>query len=316
MGLTLPTRFLLCFPFSSLLRQSALRSSSSCMYHFLLPWGPFGQCPPIFVPGAKFPMFFSQFHAACPICSMHCPRPVLISCPFTMPFCDWHQQKITWKFSTSPNQRSSNGSRSGHHPTKKSRPSCKTSWTLSIKLINRELFQRQICKISSESMPRSEAYEFQLLLARQISPSSLEYQNAAINLIVTSIRTPTNFDFDTLLTINSVVATKDHPLFSLLHIFLNDGLEELRAWTSKHGDILSQHSTFQLYFACHTLNICVPDLDASALERKIRLLSLAALGFKNVGQQVSYETIASTIDIPVNQVERWVIDGKNSPSRS
>ena len=51
------------------------------------------------------------------------------------------------------------------------------------------------------------------------------------------------------------------------------------------------------------------DLDKAQLDRKIRLLSLATLGFQNVGADLSYATVASTIQIQESEVERWVIDG-------
>lgn len=51
-------------------------------------------------------------------------------------------------------------------------------------------------------------------------------------------------------------------------------------------------------------------LDKAQLDRKIRLLSLATLGFQNVGRDLSYVTVASTVQIQESEVERWVIDGK------
>lgn len=53
-------------------------------------------------------------------------------------------------------------------------------------------------------------------------------------------------------------------------------------------------------------------LDKAQLERKIRLLSLATLGFQNVGRDLPYPVIAETLQVEVADVERWVIDGKLS----
>ena len=52
------------------------------------------------------------------------------------------------------------------------------------------------------------------------------------------------------------------------------------------------------------------DLDQAQLERKIRLLALTTLAFQNIGHELPYATIASTVQIEPSQVERWVIDGK------
>ena len=45
------------------------------------------------------------------------------------------------------------------------------------------------------------------------------------------------------------------------------------------------------------------------LEHKIRLLTLASLGFKHVGQNLPYSTIAEALDVDAADVEKWVIDG-------
>lgn len=51
-----------------------------------------------------------------------------------------------------------------------------------------------------------------------------------------------------------------------------------------------------------------PELDSSELERKIRLLTLATLGFQNIGRDLPYSVIASALQIEPSQVESWVID--------
>jgi hypothetical protein len=50
-------------------------------------------------------------------------------------------------------------------------------------------------------------------------------------------------------------------------------------------------------------------LDTAQLERKIRLLSLADLGFQNIGQDLPYAHVAAVLQVPPSEVERWVIDG-------
>jgi hypothetical protein len=51
------------------------------------------------------------------------------------------------------------------------------------------------------------------------------------------------------------------------------------------------------------------DLNAAQLERKIRLLSLADLGFQNIGQDLPYAHVAAVLQVAPSEVERWVIDG-------
>lgn len=50
-------------------------------------------------------------------------------------------------------------------------------------------------------------------------------------------------------------------------------------------------------------------LEKTQLERKIRLLTLASLGFKNVGQNLPYSKVAQALQVEPSEVEYWVIDG-------
>jgi len=54
------------------------------------------------------------------------------------------------------------------------------------------------------------------------------------------------------------------------------------------------------------------ELDQAQLERKIRLLSFASLGFAHVGHDLSYSEVASVLQIELSQVEKWAIDGMSS----
>ena len=55
--------------------------------------------------------------------------------------------------------------------------------------------------------------------------------------------------------------------------------------------------------------IYLSDLDKAQLERKISLLTLATLGFQNLGRDIPYAVAASIIQVSEAEVERWVIDG-------
>ena len=54
------------------------------------------------------------------------------------------------------------------------------------------------------------------------------------------------------------------------------------------------------------------DLEAPQLERKMRLLALADLGFSRIGQNLSYAEIATALQIETGEVERWGIDSVSS----
>jgi translation initiation factor 3 subunit M len=151
----------------------------------------------------------------------------------------------------------------------------------------------------SENPPhanRDNAYHYKLVHVRSLDPASKSTQPAALNAIATAVSDPAVLDFDPLFKLDAVLAAKSHPLFALLRIFLNGGLDDLRAWQRAHADV---SSTFRL--------------DPEQLECKIRLLALADLGFQNIGQDLPYARVAATLQVTPSEVERWVIDGSPAP---
>ncbi|OJT15468.1 Eukaryotic translation initiation factor 3 subunit M [Trametes pubescens] len=135
------------------------------------------------------------------------------------------------------------------------------------------------------------SYQYQLSYVRSLPPSSPVAQAAAIDAVAAALRLPSYFDFDTLFRLDAVVAAKGHELFALLQIFLNEGLPQYKAWADSHADAIAKY-----------------ELDSAQLERKIRLLTLATLGFQNMGRDVPYSVIASALQVEPSQVESWVID--------
>jgi translation initiation factor 3 subunit M len=97
--------------------------------------------------------------------------------------------------------------------------------------------------------------------------------------------------FDRLYKFEIADSVKGHPIAALLEIFRTGGLSEYRSWESTHADAVAKHISNKSY-----------------LEHKIRLLSLATLAFEHVGRELPYASVASTLEIPETEVERWVID--------
>jgi translation initiation factor 3 subunit M len=65
-----------------------------------------------------------------------------------------------------------------------------------------------------------------------------------VDAIATALRLPNIFDFDPLFKLDAVVAVNDHELFSLLHIFLNEGLSQFKTWEGKHANAFQKYSEF------------------------------------------------------------------------
>lgn len=51
-------------------------------------------------------------------------------------------------------------------------------------------------------------------------------------------------------------------------------------------------------------------LNRTDVERKIRLLTLASLGFTYVGHDLPYSKVAEALQVESSDVEKWAIDGK------
>ncbi|KAG1831051.1 hypothetical protein EV424DRAFT_214315 [Suillus variegatus] len=138
---------------------------------------------------------------------------------------------------------------------------------------------------------RETAYHHTLSYVSLLLSSSPESQSAAIDAIALALRLPSLFDFDPLFKSDAVVSAKNHELFSLLQMFLNSGLPELHSWLVSHRAALEKY-----------------ELDRAQLERKIRLLSFASLGFAHVGHDLPYSEVASILQIELSQVEKRAID--------
>jgi translation initiation factor 3 subunit M len=84
-------------------------------------------------------------------------------------------------------------------------------------------------------------YEYTLVYVRSLSPSDPSLQEAGLETIATALRSPPVFNFDSLLKLDVVIASKDHPLFSLLQIVLNNGLSEFKSWEATHPGVLEKY---------------------------------------------------------------------------
>ncbi|KAG6841852.1 hypothetical protein C0991_006259 [Blastosporella zonata] len=135
------------------------------------------------------------------------------------------------------------------------------------------------------------AYEYEQLYVQTLPSTSSAAQEGAVKLIANALRLPTVFDFDPLFKIDAVVAVKDHELYSLLQIFLSQGLPEFKAWEGSHPDALTKHN-----------------LDSTQLERKIRLLTLASLAFQYIGRNLPYLKVVEALQVDAKDVEKWAID--------
>ncbi|KAG2108659.1 uncharacterized protein F5147DRAFT_612440 [Suillus discolor] len=155
----------------------------------------------------------------------------------------------------------------------------------------RSQFLKSIVDAFIQSDQPETAYHHTLSYVSSLPSSSPESQSAAVDAIALALRLPSLFDFDPLFKLDAVVSAQDHELFSLLQVFFNSGLPELNSWLESHPAALEKY-----------------ELDRAQLERKIRLLSFASLGFAHVGHDLPYSEVASILQIELSEVEKWAID--------
>ncbi|KAG2060054.1 hypothetical protein BDR06DRAFT_1003102 [Suillus hirtellus] len=180
----------------------------------------------------------------------------------------------------------SNGELETLHLSRKDVEQWLQEWDISAE--ERSQFLKSIVDAFIQSGQPETAYHHTLSYVSSLSSSSPESQSAVVDAIALALRLPSLFDFDPLFKLDAVVSAKDHELFSLLQVFLNSGLPELHSWLESHSAALEKYG--------------------KSLERKIRLLSFASLGFAHVGHDLPYSEVASTLQIELSEVEKWAID--------
>jgi len=133
--------------------------------------------------------------------------------------------------------------------------------------------------------------------------SSKAARDLAVRALTSALTHPAVFDFTPLTAADAVQALRssDAALFELLEIFTADTLDAYEDFisTTPVANILPD-------------NALTPHADA--LQTKIRLLTLASLAAAATtttgptARSLSYETIASALRVPQEEVEKWVID--------
>ncbi|KAK8244126.1 eukaryotic translation initiation factor 3 subunit M [Phyllosticta capitalensis] len=140
------------------------------------------------------------------------------------------------------------------------------------------------------------AYKYLIRALRTIESeqaSTPEARDLSIRALKTALTHPAHYDFQDLTALDSVQALrKSDPLhFELLEIFTSEHLEEFNDFKDTNPDFVAKEQ-----------------LDADALNRKMRLLTLASLAATNQARSLPYAHIAKALQIPAEEVELWVID--------
>jgi translation initiation factor 3 subunit M len=151
--------------------------------------------------------------------------------------------------------------------------------------------------VASEAGESDLAYQYLVRAIRTIpsdEASSPEAQHLSLRALKTALTHPSHFDFEDLNSLDSIIDLKNSnpTYFELLEIFTSETLDEFNDFNESHSGWMEKER-----------------LDADALHRKMRLLTLCSLAASaHQTRSLPYSEIAMALQIPAEDVEMWVID--------
>ena len=153
-----------------------------------------------------------------------------------------------------------------------------------------------VSDIADEAGEREQAYYYLLRALRSIpvrEASAQEAQRLSVKALKFALTDPRHFDFQDLTALDSVQSLRrsDPTLFELLEIFNAEQLDEYNDFREEHDSWLEGQG-----------------MDQAALVRKMRLLTLASLAASTQSRALPYLHISRALQIPLSDVEMWVID--------
>jgi translation initiation factor 3 subunit M len=151
--------------------------------------------------------------------------------------------------------------------------------------------------LAGESGDSESAYQYLLKSLRTYTSEEATTPDArqmSLRALKSALIHANHYDFQDLADLDSIQALRqsDPIYFQLLEIFTSDLLDDFNDFKEEHEGWIEAE-----------------DLDKDALNRKMRLLTLASLAAQ-AGQtrQLPYAQIAKALQIPAEDVEMWVID--------
>ncbi|CAG8719918.1 15539_t:CDS:2, partial [Acaulospora morrowiae] len=113
----------------------------------------------------------------------------------------------------------------------------------------------------------------------------------ACRAITEAIQLPEILNFEDLLKLDTIQAQKGEELFELLKVFLSGNLKEYKVFVEGKPGVIEKLG-----------------LSNEDNIRKIRLLTLASLASEHVSREITYQMIATSLEIEEDEVEMWTID--------
>ncbi|CAK4015630.1 Eukaryotic translation initiation factor 3 subunit M [Lecanosticta acicola] len=155
-----------------------------------------------------------------------------------------------------------------------------------------------ISDAAAKSPQQSYFYLLKALKTIQDDASSQEAHDLSIRALKLALESKKHFDFQDLTAFESIQAlrTSDPTWMELLEIFSSENYDDFQDFKEANGSFLSDNK-----------------VNESFLDEKMRKLTLASLAAQaSSTRTLPYEQIAKALQVPVGDVERWVIDSIQS----
>ncbi|KAF1971461.1 PCI-domain-containing protein [Bimuria novae-zelandiae CBS 107.79] len=154
-----------------------------------------------------------------------------------------------------------------------------------------------VSEVAADAGEDEQAYTYLLRALRTFNSdqvSSQEARDLSIRALKSALTHPSHYDFQDLTDLDSVQALRnsDPIYFQLLEIFNSELLDDFNDFKDEHDGWIEEVG-----------------LDGQALNRKMRLLTLASIAASAAQtRELPYAQIAKSLQVPSEDVEMWVID--------
>ena len=174
-----------------------------------------------------------------------------------------------------------------------------------------ELVQSSLKSLNVANVDESSLKELYLLLSESFKSSpvtgynyALKYlflcndhvddaaKSVASKTIVKALSIPEVCNFEDIYNLQAVKATESAVMHDLLKIFQTGTIVEYKSFVKKHPNFLKKHG-----------------LNEDDLLFKIRVLTLQSLASNSINQDIKWELIAQELQVPIDQVELWILNG-------
>jgi translation initiation factor 3 subunit M len=154
-----------------------------------------------------------------------------------------------------------------------------------------------VSDVAADAGEEEQSYAYLIRALRTFTSeevSSPEATELSLRALKSALTHPTHFDFQDLTGLDAIQALRNsEPVyFQLLEIFNSDLLDDYNDFKDEHEGWIEEKG-----------------LDGDALNRKMRLLTLASIAASSgQARSLQYAHIAKSLQIPSEDVEMWVID--------